>query len=115
MDWFMRLGTTNTWAENAIFYKGYRYAFQGQEGDDEIAGEGNSYAYKYRINDCRLGRFFSIDPLAPEYPFYSPYAFSGNRLIDMIELEGLEPWKATNKWSDEVSEDDLRAVYGMKL
>lgn len=33
----------------------------------------------------------SVDPLAPEYPCYSPYQFSGNRLIDMIELEGLEP------------------------
>src|SRR5690606_22118026 len=27
------------------------------------------------------------------YPFYSPYQFSGNRLIDMVELEGLEPAK----------------------
>ncbi|MEZ4827680.1 MAG: hypothetical protein R3C61_15570 [Bacteroidia bacterium] len=33
----------------------------------------------------------SIDPLAPTYPFYSTYAFSGNRVIDAVELEGLEP------------------------
>ncbi|QTY27324.1 hypothetical protein [Flavobacterium sp. CS20] len=26
----------------------------------------------------------------PEYPWFSPYQFSGNRLIDAIELEGLE-------------------------
>lgn len=26
-----------------------------------------------------------------KYPFYSPYAFSGNRVIDALELEGLEP------------------------
>jgi hypothetical protein len=32
-----------------------------------------------------------VDPLFKKYPFYSPYAFSGNRVIDMIELEGLEP------------------------
>ncbi|OEJ99376.1 hypothetical protein A8C32_09450 [Flavivirga aquatica] len=25
------------------------------------------------------------------YAFYSPYSFSGNRVVDMIELEGLEP------------------------
>ncbi len=43
--------------------------------------------------DARIGRFLSIDPLAVKYPFYSPYAFSGNRVIDMVELEGLEPAK----------------------
>jgi hypothetical protein len=32
-----------------------------------------------------------VDPLFREYPFYSPYAFSGNEVISKIELEGLEP------------------------
>ncbi|QQX76520.1 MULTISPECIES: RHS repeat domain-containing protein [Aequorivita] len=68
----------------------YRYGFQGQEMDDEIKGEGNSINYKYRMHDPRVGRFFTTDPLAPDYPWNSPYAFSENRLIDGIELEGLE-------------------------
>lgn len=68
----------------------YRYGFQGQERDDEVKGEGNSYNYKYRMHDVRLGRFFAVDPLAPKYPHNSPYAFSENRLIDGIELEGRE-------------------------
>ncbi|MCC5945317.1 MAG: hypothetical protein JJT94_10300, partial [Bernardetiaceae bacterium] len=38
----------------------------------------------------RIGRFLSIDPLAPDYPHNSPYAFSENRVIDGVELEGLE-------------------------
>jgi hypothetical protein len=59
--------------------------------DNETQGVGNSINYKYRVDDPRLGRFLSIDPLAPKYPFYSPYAFSGNRVIDAVELEGLEP------------------------
>jgi hypothetical protein len=46
------------------------------------------------VQDARLRRFLSIDPLASEYPFYSPYAFSGNRVIDAVELEGLEPSKS---------------------
>ncbi|MBR9831655.1 hypothetical protein GYB57_05885 [bacterium] len=71
----------------------YRYGFQGQERDDEIKGSGNSYNYTFRMHDPRLGRFLSIDPLSKQYPFYSPYAFSGNRVIDMIELEGLEPFR----------------------
>jgi len=68
----------------------YRYKHQGQESDSEILSEGNSYAYEYRMSDARLGRFWSVDPLAPEYPHNSPYAFSENRLIDGVELEGLE-------------------------
>jgi AcrR family transcriptional regulator len=32
----------------------------------------------------------SIDPLAEEYSYQSPYNFSENRVIDGIELEGLE-------------------------
>ncbi|UZO80648.1 hypothetical protein NBT05_17115 [Aquimarina sp. ERC-38] len=69
----------------------YRYGFQGQEMDNEIKGEGNSINYKYRMHDPRVGRFFATDPLAPEYPFYSPYSFSGNRIMDALELEGMEP------------------------
>jgi RHS repeat-associated protein len=69
----------------------YRYGFQGQEKDDEIKGEGNSVNYKYRMHDPRVGRFFAVDPLAAKYPFYSSYSFSGNRVVDKTELEGLEP------------------------
>ena len=68
----------------------YRYGFQGQEKDDEVKGEGNSVNYKYRMHDPRIGRFFAIDPLASKYPHNSPYAFSENRVIDGVELEGLE-------------------------
>jgi RHS repeat-associated protein len=79
------IGTYQT-AENT----GYRYGFQGQQKDDEWKGSGNSINYKYRMHDPRLGRFFSIDPLAKNFPWNSPYAFSENRVIDAIELEGAE-------------------------
>jgi len=42
------------------------------------------------MHDPRLGRFFAVDPLTAEYPWNSPYAFSENRVIDGVELEGLE-------------------------
>jgi len=71
---------------------GYRYGFQSQEKDNEIYGEGNAVSFKFRVEDTRLGRFFSVDPLSKKYSFYSPYSFSGNRVIDAIELEGLEPY-----------------------
>ncbi|QYS87876.1 hypothetical protein JJC03_13285 [Flavobacterium oreochromis] len=75
------------------YSKDYRYGFQGQEKDDQIKGEGNSLNYEFRMHDPRLGRFFAIDPLAPKYPHNSPYAFSENRVIDGVELEGLE-WES---------------------
>ena len=68
----------------------YRYGFQGQEMDNEVKGNGNSLNYKYRMHDPRVGRFFAIDPLAAKYPHNSVYAFSENRVIDGVELEGLE-------------------------
>ena len=68
----------------------YRFGFQGQEAENEIWGEGNASFYKYRISDNRLGRFFAVDPLYAQYPHNSPYAFSENRVIDRVELEGLE-------------------------
>jgi uncharacterized protein (TIGR02594 family) len=72
----------------------YRFGFQAQEKDNEIYGKGNTYYFKFREHDARIGRFWSVDPLAAKYPHYSPYQFSGNRLTDMVELEGLEPKEA---------------------
>ena len=46
--------------------------------------------YKYRVEDPRLGRFFSVDPLYAKYPYNSNYAFSENIVINAVELEGLE-------------------------
>jgi LysM repeat protein len=66
----------------------YRYGFQGQERDDEVKGEGNSY--KYSMQDVRLGRFFATDPLLGTYPHNSTYAFIENRVVNGIELEGLD-------------------------
>ena len=66
----------------------YRYGFQGQEKDEKTG----LINYKYRMHDPRIGRFFAVDPLSYKYPYYSPYQFSGNKLIAWVELEGLEEW-----------------------
>ncbi|HBS86935.1 MAG: hypothetical protein A2W91_12965 [Bacteroidetes bacterium GWF2_38_335] len=71
--------------------EGYRFGFQGQEAENEIAGQTGSHSFfKYRISDNRIGRFFALDPLASKYPWNSPYAFSSNIVIHAKELEGLE-------------------------
>ncbi len=72
----------------------YRFGFQGQELDNEIKGKGNSINYKYRMHSPRVGRFFAVDPLSPKYPALTPYQFSSNNPIAMVEIEGLEgEWK----------------------
>ena len=68
----------------------YRYGFQGQELDNEVKGEGNSINYKFRMHDPRVGRFFAVDPLTSVYPYLTPYQFSSNNPIGMVEIEGLE-------------------------
>jgi RHS repeat-associated protein len=69
---------------------GYRYFFNGQEGDNEVFGEIALQAFEFRMHDARLGRFWSVDPLAAKYPWNSTYAFAENRVIEGRELEGLE-------------------------
>ena len=80
---------------------GYRYGFQNQEKDDELYGADNAVNFAFRMHDTRLGRFLSVDPLASKYAYNSPYAFSENRVIDGIDLEGLEFWKKERDWTIE--------------
>lgn len=68
----------------------YRYGFNGVEKTTEVSGERNHYEFKFREYDPRIGKFWSIDPLAASYPWNSPYAFAENRVIDGKDLEGLE-------------------------
>ncbi len=62
--------------------------YQGQEWTEDLGL--NWHEWKYRMSDPAIGRFISIDPLAEEYSYQSPYNFAENRVIDGNELEGLE-------------------------
>ncbi|QTY27299.1 RHS repeat-associated core domain-containing protein [Flavobacterium sp. CS20] len=68
----------------------YRYGFIGAENDNEISGTRNSQNHTFRSYDPRLGRYKSLDPLARDYPWNSPFAYAENRVIDGLDLEGLE-------------------------
>ncbi|WP_299523968.1 RHS repeat-associated core domain-containing protein, partial [Winogradskyella sp.] len=67
-----------------------KFGFQEQELNDELGL--NWHSYKFRNYDAAIGRFFNIDPLTEDYMDWGPYVFSGNRVIDARELEGLEPF-----------------------
>ncbi|HTJ48126.1 MAG TPA: hypothetical protein VL443_01635 [Cyclobacteriaceae bacterium] len=75
----------------------YRYGFQRQEKDNDGEFENSSYSYKYRTYNPRICKFLSVDPLTDKYPHNSPYAFSENRVLDAIELEGLEKFEINNR------------------
>jgi RHS repeat-associated protein len=93
--------------------KAYRYGFQNQEHDNELWS--GAVSYKYRVEDPRLGRFFSVDPLAAKYPHNSVYAFSENRVIDGVELEGLEYQTAGKYYKDTYipPQDNLVSRYNL--
>lgn len=77
----------------------YRYGFNGKEKDDEISGGGVSYDYGFRIYDARIAKFLSVDPLTKSYPWYTPYQFAGNLPIWAVDLDGLEEYKVTKKYT----------------
>ncbi|EAY23900.1 hypothetical protein M23134_01276 [Microscilla marina ATCC 23134] len=66
----------------------HRWKFQGQEEQKEFGLNWSSF--KFRNADVALGRFFSVDPLSESFYYNSTYAFSENRVINGVELEGLE-------------------------
>lgn len=60
----------------------YRYGFSGQESDNAVKGQGNSYDFGARILDPRVGRWLSLDPQAFNFPYESNYNYvSNNPLI----------------------------------
>ena len=67
----------------------YRYGFNGKENDREW-GESLIQDYGFRLYSPAIGKFLSVDPLAPSYPWNSTYAFAENRVINGIDLDGLE-------------------------
>ncbi|MBL0743092.1 DUF6443 domain-containing protein [Chryseolinea lacunae] len=69
-----------------------RYLFQNQElqSDSDLDFDLGLYQYKYRMHDPSIGRFGGVDPLAEKYLYNGTYVFSENRLVNGVELEGLE-------------------------
>lgn len=74
-------------------YAENKYRFQKQELQNKEFSDGGGlemYEFKYRFDDPQIGRFWSVDPLASKYAYNSPYAFSEDKVINSVELEGLE-------------------------
>lgn len=80
----------NSFGSSMMGYKNaefnYKFDFNGKETDSETGLQD----YGMRIYNKAYGRFLSVDPLAPEYAFNSPYAFAENKVITFIDLDGQE-------------------------
>jgi len=79
----------------------YRYGFNSQEKDDEVAGSGNMNTAEYWEYDCRLGRRWNLDPVIKV--FESPYASFANNPIwfaDPFGLDSTERAAAVGKAND---------------
>jgi len=73
--------------ENKKKYNGYE-----QQNKEFCDGSGLEwYDYKNRFYDNQIGRFFCVDKLASEFPYYTPYQFAGNEVPNATDLDGLEP------------------------
>jgi hypothetical protein len=94
-------------------YAENKYRFQKQELQNKEFSDGSGlemYEFRYRFDDCQIGRFWTIDPLADKYTYNSPYAFSEDKVTGHIELEGLETADVNNPFiraalSSKVSKD----------
>ncbi len=102
----IHMRTDSTWAEvisRSDYYpfglamggrtesSGYRYGFNGKEQDSPgMGGGGNTYDYGFRIYNPEIGKFLSVDPLAADYPWYTPFQYAGNSPIANIDVDGLE-------------------------
>ncbi|MGH1519389.1 DUF6443 domain-containing protein [Chryseobacterium sp. JK1] len=76
------IGGTGTYPLN----RNYNNGFQSQEKQEQTGWS----SFKWRNYDPSIGRFFNVDPLSEKYTYQSHYNFSENRVVDGIELEGLE-------------------------
>ncbi|MEM6807043.1 MAG: RHS repeat-associated core domain-containing protein, partial [Bacteroidota bacterium] len=99
-DFTVYQGKTNVVFASSYYPFGMRYnsyqriasstnfmnTFQNQEYDAETGW----VQFKWRNHMPDIGRFFNIDPLATSFYYNSSYAFSENKVVAHVELEGAE-------------------------
>lgn len=92
--------------------EGYRFGFNGMEADPEVKGQGNSYTTEFRQYDPRLGRWLTLDPLAPFAPSWTPYRYGFDNPLVFTDMNGLfeskdkaKEYKKSNKIKGRIQKD----------
>src|SRR5690554_1644425 len=88
---------------------GYRYGFNGQEKENEIYGEGNTYSAEYWMYDSRLGRRWNLDPV--DQISISNYATFANNPIANVDPKG-DKYIAKSKSDQNTTMSYLNSVLG---
>ena len=73
-------------ASRSFSLEQYRFGFNGQEGDNEVYGDGKSYTAEFWQYDSRLGRKWNVDPNPIDY--LSNYSCFINNPIMFSDLYG---------------------------
>ncbi|SFV33702.1 RHS repeat domain-containing protein [Thermoflavifilum thermophilum] len=71
-----------------------RYRYNGIELNEKEFTDGwglDLYTARFRGLDAQIGRWWQIDPLASKYPSWSPYNFTMNSPINLVDPTGMGP------------------------
>jgi RHS repeat-associated protein len=85
-----------------------KYLYNSKE-EQEMPGKFLDYGW--RMYDAQLGRFHSVDPMAAEFPFQSPYLYALNnpiRFIDFMGMSAEEPDKEDEEEERRMKEELAR-------
>jgi len=90
----------------------YRFGFNGKEKDDEITNQNGSHLdFGARIYDARIGRWLAMDPSSSKYSWSSPYVFTNNNPICIIDPDGKDGVGVHTISKSGVSTITITAVY----
>lgn len=91
----------------------YKYGFNGQEKDDEIAGSGNIMTAEYWEYDTRLGRRWNIDPVSlAEISNYTCFKNNPTLFTDLLgdHVEG-DYYGKDGKWKANDGKKDNKTYF----
>lgn len=76
----------------SIHVRGYRFTFQGQEGDDEISGvKGSHLTAEFWEYDSRVARRWNVDPVIKYHESsYSAFSLNPIRFIDFLGADTVD-------------------------
>ena len=87
------------------------YKYNGKELDTERGL--NLYDYSARYMDPALERFSTVDPMAEKYYDSSPYAYTANNPINLIDPDG-QSWEPFDKKGNTVKVNDYDNIHGYR-
>nr|WP_319572375.1 DUF6443 domain-containing protein [uncultured Draconibacterium sp.] len=83
-----------------------KYLYNGKELQNEFF---ENYDYGARFYDPQLGRWHSVDPLASDYPSWTPYHFVHNNPIILVDPTGMgADWFENEKTGEIYYNSELR-------